>query len=212
MLKTLGTTESTIRPEKGRVGVGGNSDDDGGDDGGHDNEHLPRGSGHKHQWVHQLAQPRLWLSMMGLMMEVSDTVGKSIKKLSKCRRSVKQSKKSQRSEKFAKAIGLEERLLKHRSSVNWKQRTRASVKALWQFFENKYRQSKVNGTADALSRFSLVERRSTSREYSNPSTNGPFAPSFYLQNSRPPSATLILEIRSRRRRPSPGLGRKCLMG
>ena len=68
--------------------------------------------------THQLARPRLWLSMMGLMVEVSDAGGKSIKKSSKSRRIVKKSKKPQRSEKFAKAIGSEERLPKHRSSVN----------------------------------------------------------------------------------------------
>ena len=45
MLKTSGSTESTTRPGKGGVGVGG----DGGDDGGHDDEHSPRGSGRAHQ-------------------------------------------------------------------------------------------------------------------------------------------------------------------
>ena len=40
-------------------------------------------------------------------------VGKSVKKSSKSRRIVKKSKKPQRSEKFAKAIGSEERLPKH---------------------------------------------------------------------------------------------------
>ena len=48
----------------------------------------------------------------------SGAVGKSVKKSSKSRRIVKKSKRPQRSEKFAKAIGLEERLPKHRSSVN----------------------------------------------------------------------------------------------
>ena len=57
-------------------------------------------------------------------------VGKSVKKSSKSRRIVKKSKKPQRSEKFAKAIGSEERLPKHQSSVNWKRRTQASVTAL----------------------------------------------------------------------------------
>ena len=47
-----------------------------------------------------------------------DGGGKSVKKSSKSRRIVKKSKKPQRSEKFAKAIGSEERLPKHRSSVN----------------------------------------------------------------------------------------------
>ena len=52
----------------------------------------------------------------------SGAVGKSVKKSSKSRqksrRIVKEPKKLQRSEKFAKAIGSEERLPKHRSSVN----------------------------------------------------------------------------------------------
>ena len=47
----------------------------------------------------------------------SGAVGKLVKKLSKSRRIVKKSKRPQRSEKFAKAIGSEERLPKHRSSV-----------------------------------------------------------------------------------------------
>ena len=47
-----------------------------------------------------------------------DSSGKLVKKLSKSRTIVKKSKKPQRSEKFVKAIGLEDRLLKHRSSVN----------------------------------------------------------------------------------------------
>ena len=45
-------------------------------------------------------------------------VGKSVKKSSKSRKIVKKSKKPQRSEKFAKVIGLEERLPKYQSSVN----------------------------------------------------------------------------------------------
>ena len=44
--------------------------------------------------------------------------GKFVKKLSKSRKIVKKSKKPQRSEKFAKVIGLEERLPKYQSSVN----------------------------------------------------------------------------------------------
>ena len=47
-----------------------------------------------------------------------DGSGKLVKKLSESRKIVKKSKKPQRSEKFAKAIGSEERLPKHRSSVN----------------------------------------------------------------------------------------------
>ena len=42
---------------------------------------------------------------------------KSRQKSLKSQRNIKKSKKAQRSEKFAKAISLEERLLKHQSSV-----------------------------------------------------------------------------------------------
>ena len=40
----------------------------------------------------------------------------------------------------------------------------------------------------------------------------PSALSFYLRNTRPPSATSILEMRSGRRRASPRSGRRCSMG
>ena len=54
--------------------------------------------------------------------EVVGAIGKSVRKLSKSRqksrRIVKEPKKLQRSEKSAKDIGSEERLPKHRSSVN----------------------------------------------------------------------------------------------
>ena len=43
--------------------------------------------------------------------------GKSVKNSSKSRRIVKKPRKPQRSEKFAKAIGSEERLPRHRSTV-----------------------------------------------------------------------------------------------
>ena len=46
-----------------------------------------------------------------------DGGGKLIEKLSKNQKIVKKLKKPQRSEKFAKVIGSEERLPKHRSSV-----------------------------------------------------------------------------------------------
>ena len=67
MLKTSGSTESTTRPGKGGVGVGGDGGGDGSDDGGHDDEHSPRGSGRAHQQTHQLVRPGLWSSMMRLM-------------------------------------------------------------------------------------------------------------------------------------------------
>ena len=41
MLKTLENTESTIRPKKGGVVVGGDDSGDGGNDSGHDDKHLP---------------------------------------------------------------------------------------------------------------------------------------------------------------------------
>ena len=47
-----------------------------------------------------------------------DAVGKLVKKSSKSWRIVKKSKKPQKSKKFAKVIGLEERLPKHRSFVS----------------------------------------------------------------------------------------------
>ena len=53
MLRTSGSTESATRPEKGGVGVGGDGGGDGGNDGGHDDEHS------EHQWIRQLARPRL---------------------------------------------------------------------------------------------------------------------------------------------------------
>ena len=66
MLKTSRSTESTTRLGKGGVGVGG----DGGDNGNDDSEHSPRGSAQAHQRTHQLARPRLGLTMMGLMIVV----------------------------------------------------------------------------------------------------------------------------------------------
>ena len=53
MLKTSGSTESTARPGKGRVGVGIDSGGDGVDDGGYDDEHSPRGTRQAHQRTHQ---------------------------------------------------------------------------------------------------------------------------------------------------------------
>ena len=94
MLKTSGSTESTIRPGKGGVGVGGDGGSDGGDDGGCDDEHPPRGSGRAHQRTYQLVQPGLWPSMMRLM-EVGVVL---LASRSKSRRIVKKSEKPQRPE------------------------------------------------------------------------------------------------------------------
>ena len=83
MLKTSGSTESTARPEKGGVGVGG----DGGDDDGPDDEHSPR--------YLKLAQPRLRSSMMRLMMVVESW--------SKSRQRVEESSKSPKNLKGRKS-------------------------------------------------------------------------------------------------------------
>ena len=68
MLKTLESTESTTKPAKGGVGVGGDGGGDSGDDDSHD--HSPQCLERAYQQTHQLAQPKLWLSMMGLIMVV----------------------------------------------------------------------------------------------------------------------------------------------
>ena len=111
----------------------------------------------------------------------------------------------------------------------FRQRTRTSVRALTVFralfywvqklsqyhIQSDYHYGKANGAADALSRFFPEKPRSSlSREHSSLSPaviNSPFASSFYQENARLPSATLVLEMRSGRRRPSPESGRRCLM-
>ena len=55
MLKISGSIESTTKPGKGGVGVGG----DGSDDGSHNDEHSPRGSGQAHQRTNEL----VWLGL-----------------------------------------------------------------------------------------------------------------------------------------------------
>ena len=94
MLKTSGSTESTTRPGKGRVGVGS----DGGD-GGHDDEHSPRGSGRADQRTYQLVWPGLWPNMMSLM-EVGVVL---LASWSKSRKIVKKSEKPQRPEKLRRS-------------------------------------------------------------------------------------------------------------
>ena len=89
MLKTSGSTESTTRPGKGGVGVGG----DGGDDGGHDDEHSPRGSGRVHQPTHQLVRPKLGSSMMRLV-EVEVLMASRSKNRQKVEKSSKNPKAS----------------------------------------------------------------------------------------------------------------------
>ena len=99
MLKTSGSTESTTRSGKGGVGVGGDGGGDGGDDGSHDDEHSTRGSGREHQWTRQLARPRLWLSLIALMLVVVLLANRS-----KSRQKVKKSSKSPKSLKGKKKI------------------------------------------------------------------------------------------------------------
>ena len=48
MLKTLDSTKSTARPEKGGVGVDGDGDGDSSEDDGHDDEYSPWGSRQEH--------------------------------------------------------------------------------------------------------------------------------------------------------------------
>ena len=70
------------------------------------------------------------MAVMMVVIEVDGGGGKSVEKSSKSRRIVKKVQKFQKSKKFAKAIGLEERLPKHQSSVNEIRGTRTSVGAL----------------------------------------------------------------------------------
>ena len=68
--------------------------------------------------THELAWSKLWLSMIELMVVVVVVSrSKSRQKVVKKAKNRQRVQKLQRSEKFAKAIGSEERLPKHRSSV-----------------------------------------------------------------------------------------------
>ena len=100
MLKTLGSTESTTRPGKGGVGVGG----DGGDDGGHDN-------GATSSMLRTSSSTDSSTSVAQTAVEdngVDGGCGKSVEKSSKSRRVVKKSEEPQRPEKSTKSIGSEE--------------------------------------------------------------------------------------------------------
>ena len=72
--------------------------------------------------THQLVWPGLWSNMKRLMevgvVLLTSWLKSRQKVVKKSQRIVKKPKKLQKSEKFAKAIGSEERLPKHRSSVN----------------------------------------------------------------------------------------------
>ena len=127
MLKTSGSTDSTIRPRKGGVGVGG----DGGEDGGHDDEHSPRGLGRVHQRIHQLVRPRLWSSMMRLM-EVGVVLSKSCQK--KSWRIVKKSEKPQRPEKLQRS-SIQRNVYQSTDPLSIRYEELELSLKLWQFFE-----------------------------------------------------------------------------
>ena len=161
MLKTSGSTESTTRPGKGRVGVGGNGNDkinddatssmlrtssstdsstsmtqivveyDGVDNGGGRSGDFDRKFHLKLQYNSRAIHPLTSMlrtssstdsstsaTQSAVKYDEVDGGGKLVEKSSKSRKIVKKPKKPQRSEKIAKAIGSEERLPKHRSSVN----------------------------------------------------------------------------------------------
>ena len=76
--------------------------------------------------THQLVQLGLWLNMkklievgVVLLANLSKSRQKVVKKSSKKSENRQKAQKASKSEKFAKNIGLEERLPKHQSSVNW---------------------------------------------------------------------------------------------
>ena len=125
MLKTSGSTESTTRPGKGGVRVG----DDGSDNGNHDWQHLPWGSGQAHQRTHQLVRPRLWLSLMGLILVVVLLANwsKIVKKSKNCQKVQKVSKiwKICKGHWFGKTFP--------KALVFYQQRIWASIKALTVF-------------------------------------------------------------------------------
>ena len=120
-----------------------------------------------------------------------DAGGKSVKKLSKSRRIVKKSKKPQRSEKFAKAIGSEEHLPKHWSSIN--EELELQLK-LWEFFELL---SFLNITFGAIIvKTRLIELLMLYHVFSPEEPvffSSSSAPSFYLRSARLPSITSALE-------------------
>ena len=111
MLKTSGSIESTTGPGKGGVGVGG----DGSDNEDHDCEHSLRGSGRAHQRTHQLARPRFWLSLMGLMLVVVllASWSKSCQKFVKsCQKVVRRSENRQRAQKASRSENLQKTLVR----------------------------------------------------------------------------------------------------
>ena len=122
---------------------------------------------------------------------------------SKCYQKVEELSKVWR---VAKVIGLRKLLLKHRSSVN--EELELLLK-LWQFFElfllgpkalliplSDWLSTKQSSPTNVLGSYFFFESNFS-------------IPDFYLQNIHPLSATLILEIRSKRRCLSPR--QRCLM-
>ena len=160
MLKTSGSTESTTRPGKGGVGVGGDGGGDGGDDGGHDDEHSPQGSGRVHQRTHRLARLRLWSSMMRLMVVASWSKScQKVEKSSKSRKSLKGLKNLQRPSVRRNVYQSTDPPSKNSSFVTTLTVFRALfcwAQELSQYqVQSDYRGGKANGVADALSRFFL---------------------------------------------------------
>ena len=125
--------------------------------GGRSPRHSPQCSGRAHQRTHQLVRPRLWLSMMGLMIVVvmasRSKSRQKVEELSKV-------EKPQRLEKSAKAIGSEEpsfltsdiRLATMENCWPWKSLRTASCK--YKVLVRSYLYQ-ANGATDALSHLFL---------------------------------------------------------
>ena len=133
MLKTSGSTESTTRPGKGKVGVGSDGGGDGGDDSGHDDKHLSRGSEQAHQRTHQLVRPGLWSSMMRLievrvvLLASRSKSHQKVEKLSK----VKKPQKPEESQKSS----IRENIYQNTDPPSIRYEKLKLPLALWQFFK-----------------------------------------------------------------------------
>lgn len=108
ILKTLGSTKSITKPKKGRVGIDKNGGNKINDDA---TSSILRTSSSI-----DISISVIWTAVK--YDEIDGGDGKLIKKLPKSRKIIKKSKKPQSPKKFAKTIGLEERLLKHQSSIS----------------------------------------------------------------------------------------------
>ena len=151
-----------------------------------------------HQRTHQLAQSRLWLIMMGLMVVVPSR--------SKSRQKVEKLSKVEKPQRPKKLQRLSVRRNVYQStnppSIGYEELELPLE--LWQFFKlfcwaqklsqyhvrSDYYHGKANGAADALSRFSPIEGRSSSwiLESFTSCDQRPSATSFCLQDARPPFA------------------------